>query len=268
MKNKFRILSIFLLVSLIVSITACNIDNDQGIDREESTSVADEAQQPGLETGNIEAENAGNNDIENSENNANNNQQISNSSGSACIAIFTIVDYSEYEEFLSTHAQLLPSNFITYDQISFLGEFSHFIGHNFYSDNYSKYNYNITDENGYKLVLTIQHLDLNDNFNFNTWNAVLDTTALGGIENLRNINNTENCYTTIDNVNYFYTQGRLSHINWIENDILYTLSGTGMFDNYPIDGKKTLVTQLLTKSEANKAITQVKTAMIKTEEIK
>lgn len=236
MKNKFKIPIIFVLISLMIALSACNTDNGQNRGQAENTSEETDAQTKST-------------DIKNGE--------VLHPDGSVEIPLLTLTDYSEYEEFIDTHT--LQEDFITYDQLSFLGEFGIFIYFSYYYGNYGEYSYTVIDENGYELFIRMQHLNINDEV-FDS-PAVLDSTAHTNKTDLRNIDNTATCYTMLNNVKYTYVQGKLLSLEWVENNIQYTLSGNGMLDNYPTDGNATVMSKLLTKSEASNAIAQIQTAI-------
>lgn len=134
----------------------------------------------------------------------------------------------------------LPQDFVYYDSIRHFGNFDGFYGdlelHPAYVElGYTKnayYYYFMDDSAGFKTMFTAQ-----EGKPINPYNAVVLTDSDITPSDMRYVETEHDlCVYIIHGIHYFYGIGELMHIQWLENDTLYSISqADGYLCEHPLD---------------------------------
>ena len=155
-----------------------------------------------------------------------------------------VYSLDEYHEFIKTAH--LPSNFILYECISILGNFRCVIFDSW--KDYSWASYKLTDENNYEVFITICLASENRYDDA----SVIDV-SLEGCKDMRKLTNgpyEDNFRIHRAGLYYYYGRsGSLMGIIWQEGKNSILLDGASYLDDYPMDGKETIVSRLLSIDE-------------------
>lgn len=154
------------------------------------------------------------------------------------------ISIESYDQYL-VHIQEapLPSDFLSYEEISHLGEFKSFVAYrNPITDIYSEYHYSIIDSSGIELFFSAFHYD-----KFAA--PIHSVTSEVDLNNMRVLNSEEQGGYLVGELQYYYIQGKLNYLEWKINDVTFQLdanckSTNNVSANYPVD-KTTVFGQLL-----------------------
>ena len=166
--------------------------------------------------------------------------------------LLTKENYSLYLSFLNSNN--VPKDFITYDQISDIGIFSHFVClSNADLGDYSHYVYFVKDNNDFNLSVYVERIeDI-----ISTENVLMNENPL----DYRNISTEEKGVIIANGVKYVYVKGQLFSIDIQYGNFKITLDGNLM--DYPANGADTFMSRLLSPSTAKAAAAEFFTAIAK-----
>ena len=155
-----------------------------------------------------------------------------------------VYSLDEYHEFIKTAH--LPSNFIRYECISILGNFLQVIFDSW--EDYSTAHYLLTDENNYWISLLIRPASKN------TYDhPIVSNVSLEECKDMQKLTNGPYDHNfKIYRAGLYYHYGRdgsLMRITWQEGKNIILLSGASLLIDYPMDGKETIVSRLLSIDE-------------------
>jgi len=165
----------------------------------------------------------------------------------------------EYQSYLASVSEKLPANFVTWDNLSHLGEFALFIFRGDY------YIYCIKDEAGYYFDVAIDHSPQREN----TSSAKI-YTDISGLTNMYEIKwDDPSVIIKRDIYEYQYSRGTLDRIVWYSDGVKYSLEGNlsqYLKDNEPlvvIQASETRLGRLLSTDEsvANAAFAEIKQSL-------
>lgn len=164
--------------------------------------------------------------------------------------LITLSDKDAYAKFVATTD--LPTDFVAYEQLTMLGSFFSLVilSDGRYGD-FSEYVYTFIDENNFKTVLYVEHinqLSAQDHLIAKTYLLADKTTS-----NLRNHPSLESGYVLLDSGEYKYINGNLLSIEVPIGNIVFTVYGEKLYQ-YPTGDKQTFVSQLLDPSTAPAAL--------------
>ncbi len=164
--------------------------------------------------------------------------------------LLTMSDKDAYAKFVATTD--LPTDFVTYEQLTMLGSFFSLVilSDGRYGD-FSEYVYTFIDENNFKTVLYVEHinqLSAQDQLTAKTYLLADETTS-----NLRNHSSLESGYVLLDSGEYKYINGNLLSIEVPIGNIVFTVYGENLYQ-YPTGDKQTFVSQLLDPNTAAAAL--------------
>ena len=163
---------------------------------------------------------------------------------SACEALLTLDTYEEYTAFVSENGDKLPAGFVTWDNITILGEVTGIV---FFSwTDYTTYAYSFVDGTGLHIGLTVRHTPKVEEKKIVTFNPAM----LKGDTLVKIHAESEEPLTVIRNgVEYGYSLGGyLITITFYKNNIQYTINDA-IYD-YPSKQTDTLVGKLISADEA------------------
>lgn len=167
----------------------------------------------------------------------------------------TIVDYKEYQRLEKV---ILPKEVVRYEDIKAIGQFDSFVvltggfnGGDFVGD-YSQYTYTVKDGSGYSISITITDTAKWQGREYDILSTEYDKT------DMRTINETKAGLISVNNINYYYVQGKLLGISWKQGDIEFRINGTSpskiyLLNEYP-KGHRTFVSDIINSETARKAI--------------
>ena len=165
-----------------------------------------------------------------------------------CEISVTIEDYDEYISFITSMG--MPDSFITYDELSFLGNFKMFICPPFASaKELTQYIYDFKDSNGYDIAIDIRPIKNT----VSTDNILM----LDDVKDYRYLSSDERGIFTTNGLTYRYLKGELSCIEFKYNDMQFVISGNGMLSDYPVNGVNTFMSKLLSADTAKDAAAQL-----------
>ena len=160
--------------------------------------------------------------------------------------LLTKENYSLYLSFLNSNN--VPKDFITYDQISDIGIFSHFVClSNADLGDYSHYVYFVKDNNDFNLSVYVERIeDI-----ISTENVLMNENPL----DYRNISTEEKGVIIANGVKYVYVKGQLFSIDIQYANLKITLDGNLM--DYPTNGADTFMSRLLSPATAKAAAAEL-----------
>ncbi|MBE6655066.1 MAG: hypothetical protein E7608_06375 [Ruminococcaceae bacterium] len=166
--------------------------------------------------------------------------------------LLTKENYSLYLSFLNSNN--IPKDFITYDQISDIGIFSHFVClSNADLGDYSHYVYFVKDNNDFNLSVYVERIeDI-----ISTENVLMNENPL----DYRNISTEEKGVIIANGVKYVYVKGQLFSIDIQYGNFKITLDGNLM--DYPTNGEDTFISRLLSPATAKAAAAEFVIALAK-----
>ena len=165
-----------------------------------------------------------------------------------CEISVTIEDYDEYISFITSMG--MPDSFITYDELSFLGNFKMFICPPFASaKELTQYIYDFKDSNGYDVVIAIQPV----RNQISTENILM----LNNVTDYRKLSSEEKGVATINGLTYRYVKGKLLTIEFVYEDMQFVISGNSVLSDYPVNGEDTFMSKLLSADTAKDAAAQL-----------
>ena len=165
-----------------------------------------------------------------------------------------IKDLTEYHNYIAA-AEGLPDDFVTAEMLSVFGEFRLF-----YTDPYdlSGYMYCLYTTDGHEITLRASHkasaLHLNENSDY----KALPVSTLG--TNMLQLKTDDKGIFTRDGIKYTYVPGGiLISVEWIANNIKFTLSVDDSLRDYATLEKDSLLYRILSVSESEfaSALTQM-----------
>lgn len=161
---------------------------------------------------------------------------------SSCMQIPNLYyTYDEYNAYISKNSDKLPADFITWDDISILGEVRS-IGFS----NWTYYRYSIWDSAGQSLMIEVNHAPKIQDKKQLTFSA--DMLVGNTLRDVHSDN--KEPFTVIRNgVEYGYSiVGRLITVTFYKDNIQYKISGNTY--NYPTDRTDTFLGKLISADEA------------------
>lgn len=151
-----------------------------------------------------------------------------------------IDDYKEYLDYVDEYAK---EDFISYDQISFIGEFKDLV---LLTDeqNFDRYMYTFIDENGNIIYLKVYH-----DYTKESWwkdeNTSKDIIPIPSGGNFVKRNHDKSGFMTVGNLNYNYVCGEINCIFWTSGNYGFVLSSKDYFDYYTLGEKETFLHDIL-----------------------
>lgn len=148
--------------------------------------------------------------------------------------------YKEYLDYVDEYAK---EGFISYDQLSFIGEFKSWL---LLSDEYDfdRYKYNLIDENGKEVDITIYH-----DYTKESWwkddKMSKDILPIPSDGNFIKYNGGKKGVITVGNLNYNYTVGYLNYITWTSGNYGFMLSSYDYAKYYTLGEKETFLHDIL-----------------------
>ena len=177
-------------------------------------------------------------------------EETTGSVASGCEISVTIEDYDEYVSFITSMG--MPDSFMTYEELSFLGNFQTFICEPFTTgDECKEYIYVVEDDNGYSVMLSIELAEkelVTENYIFMSDN----------ISDYRFVEYDNVVHSIVNDLKYSYARGKLFAITALFGNIkiVMTISG-GRFENYPVNGEDTFMSKLLSADTAKGAAAEL-----------
>ena len=167
------------------------------------------------------------------------------------VPLVTMSDKAAYADFVATTD--LPAEFVTYEQLSALGSFSGLVilSDGRYGD-FSEYMYKFVDENGFKTILYVEHID-QQFVQDQQATAITYLPADKTTSDLRGHSSLESGRVVLDLGEYKYVQGKLLSIEIPLGNIVFTVYGEKLYE-YPTDGDQTFVSRLLDPRTAASAL--------------
>ncbi len=212
-----KIISILLVLSFILCISACSVDLDVESQSDETS--------PSFKYIDDYVNNYGN---------------INNGDALGDIPMLSIFSLDEYNYFLEVCE--LPDHFITYRDLRQIGDFKGFVVlENQATIKYKSYMYSFLDGD-YDITLYVKHND-NELDTIQTEKNILNSS---GIDMRRNIST--GSYFNGD-MEYYYIQGNLNSIEWKSNNIRLTFCSEP--DLHAYQGDNPIINKLLNKNEAS-----------------
>ena len=179
------------------------------------------------------------------------------------IPLLCLVGMDSYKKFVELAD--LPENFVYYESLTDFGELDSLVIlsmalDEYQAEDYSKYLYNLIDENGNELDLFVG-VEPSDKplSNLNYWG---DMRAAGHVitERVKRISQ--------NGVEYLYIDYSLSYIEWVSNGIRFSLHADAKDEAfYPEDGPLTIVQELL-HTDTNKTAVERFEAALNTPAVK
>lgn len=165
--------------------------------------------------------------------------------------LLIIESYDEYLKFIK--GVNLPTDFVSYEAISTLGEFKSFVCLSDASNNdFSSCMYNLFDESQSEFVL---YVDIGSQTAITT--PVSTVTTIDG-NNMRSLVNSSGAGIYVaSGMEYKYVAGKLLSISWSNDNVSYTLSGTSMLGDYPEDFATTAVGKMMNIQSATSVVAAV-----------
>lgn len=151
-------------------------------------------------------------------------------------------DIEEYNAFISETS--MPEGFVDFNALSNFGAtfFSYVCLSDFSRNDYSSYMYGFYDENGYSLSLYVYH----NGENWTQDQTIIQPDMVS--DDMVHLKTPESGVVIRDGYEYLYVKGKLIAVIWQHNGIRFELSGYHLSD-YPINGKKSLMSNLLSTSD-------------------
>ena len=132
-------------------------------------------------------------------------------------------DYSAYKEFIDSTE--LPSNFVYYEDVDFLGEFLSLVFLTFaqYGD-YSEVMYSFTDSTNILFTLYVEEKTF-------TYSELVTSTKIDAVNatDMREISSEEHGIYTHEGIEYLYKYGKILSIRWKSGGRAFTLSSIDEF---------------------------------------
>ena len=179
-----------------------------------------------------------------------NEDNISNEFDSGEVPSLNINSFEEYEQHFQD-MKMLPQGFVPYEAIKEIGEFKSLVVLCEYGSGlYNRGLYYLVDENGVTIKLHFQEFDENK---INSSNIILSDYDKN---DLRALDSLQTGALTQENLTYYYISGKLLNIQWISDNIHYTLSGTPMLGDYQMGNVQTLTQSILNLQTAASTINQ------------
>lgn len=161
------------------------------------------------------------------------------------IIALTIENYQQYLNFIANTE--IPTDFVTYEELAFMGEFKGLVVTSFYSNKFIRYHYTFVDDFGVEIYLSIR-TDYNSESDLTTKNYILQPP-----QNLRSIESKDKKWLLLGDMEYLYLQGELSQIYWYSNQTRVIISCASTFSQYPATQSSTFMSQLLNIDTATNA---------------
>lgn len=149
-------------------------------------------------------------------------------------------NYKEYLDYVDEYAK---EGFISYDQISFIGDFDSW---RLLTDEYSfdRYMYKLIDENGKTIYLDVYH-DYTKEWCWKDDNMNKDILPIPSGGNFVKRNHDKSGFMTVGNLNYNYVCGEINCIFWTSGNYGFVLSSKDYFDYYTLGEKETFLHDIL-----------------------
>lgn len=177
----------------------------------------------------------------------NGGQTNSNTPGNDCgnndgltgeVPLLTLETYDEYLDFIGNAE--LPAEFVTYEEISHLGEFQSFVCLSEARVNdFSSCMYTLFDESQSEFVLSVD---------IGSQEAIPSESTVTAVNrsNMRSlVNCTDSGSFIVSGMEYKYVGGKLLSIAWFKDNVRYTLSGDSILGDYPENATTTAVAKLM-----------------------
>ena len=177
-------------------------------------------------------------------------QSTQTSTGNGETITYTFDSRKEYDDFINTIS--LPDNFIHCDKLKQFGEFKSIVFlTDIYSGDFSQYLYSFVDETGYRVSLYIRSNP--EDYHFHSDKDKYTCIDSVGSTDMRYIKEyTKGTYLYYyEDLKYTYVSGQLISIEWIYEEIEYTL----LFHGFPKESS-TFISMLLNYDEALKAFNE------------
>ena len=132
-------------------------------------------------------------------------------------------DYSSYKEFIDSTE--LPSNFVYYEDVDFLGEFLSLVFLTFaqYGD-YSEVMYSLTDSTNVRFALYVEEKPFT--YSEEVTSKKIDTV---NATDMREISSEEHGIYTHEGIEYLYKYGKILSVRWKSGGRAFTLSSIDEF---------------------------------------
>ena len=148
--------------------------------------------------------------------------------------------YKEYLDYVDEYAK---EGFISYDQLSFMGEFEFWVLLTYRND-FDIYKYNLIDENGKEIDITIYH-DYTKGGCWKDGNMNKDILSIPSDGNFVKRNHDKSGFMTVGNLNYNYVCGEINCIFWTSGNYGFVLSSPDYFRYYTLGEKETFLHDIL-----------------------
>lgn len=177
-------------------------------------------------------------------------QSTQTSTGNGETITYTFDSRKEYDDFINTIS--LPDNFIHCDKLKQFGEFKSIVFlTDIYSGDFSQYLYSFVDETGYRVSLYIRSNP--EDYHFHSDKDKYTCIDSVGSTDMRYIKEyTKGTYLYYyEDLKYTYVSGQLISIEWIYEEIEYTL----LLHGFPEESSM-FISMLLNYDEAIKAFNE------------
>lgn len=174
----------------------------------------------------------------------NNTNDANEGSGEA--RFLSIQSYEEYLDFIASDE--IPNDFITYEMISYMGEFESLtIRSYYYLSDFSAYHYNLVDDLGVEFSIDVRTDKAPEDI-------VTKNYLMQPPQDIRNIESTQVSYFSHNGMEFLYLQGRLTYIYWYHGQIKITFSGRSSLSTYPTTQGSTFLSNLLNYSTSKATV--------------